>query len=517
MKETTTINISGIIFHIDEDAFAILKKYFADLKKRFGDSEEGKEIINDIELRIAEILQDKLTEKKQVINTADVEEVINIMGNPEDIDDGTEEEPQKEEPHRNEYRDRRLYRDPDNNVLGGVCAGIGHYFGLDPVLIRVLTIIITIFYGIGFLVYLVMWAFIPKAQTTAEKLEMKGEPVNAENIKRKIRENYEDMKNSDTYKKAREGATRSASALGEVGTFILRAIVIIIGVGMLIGAVVSIVAIANLIFFHAPTVYFNGEAHGVLFPMIEAFFESKLTMVIFFLSSILLGLIPLMIILFLGVKLVFNFKTNNKVIMLSSLGIWLVALAVVITIGISLGSRYTYPTDVEKNHILETNNPKALYIELTEFEPNMENTIDDVYYGIGEDGTSYLYHRPDFDVRKSKSDQFELRIVREARGRNRYDATDVAESIRFNFELNDSILRLDPWYETGLQNIGRVDDLDITLFVPEGKKVFFNEEIYPIVYDIKNVNYVSDYDMMGKMWIMSTDGLTEFKNSPSVK
>jgi len=359
-----------------------------------------------------------------------------------------------------------------------------------------------------------MWAFIPKAQTTAEKLEMKGEPVNAENIKRKIRENYEDMKSSDTYKKAREGANRGASAVGEVGTFILRAIVIIIGVGMLIGAVVSIVAVANLMFFHAPTVYFNGEAHGVLFPMIEAFFESKLTMILFFLSSILLGIIPVMLVLFLGVKLVFNFKTNNKAIGFSSLGIWLLALAIVITIGISLGSRYTYPADVEKNHVLKTQDAQTLYIELSDFEPNMENTMGDIYYGIDQStGTSYLYHRPDFDVRAGKNDKFELRIVREARGRNRHDATNVAESIHYNFELTDSTLRLDPWYEAGLQNIGRVDDLNVTLYVPEGKRVFFNEEIYPIVYDIDNINYMSDYNMMGKMWIMTNKGLTEYKNS----
>ena len=134
MKETTTINISGIIFHIDQDAFVRLKHYFAELKKRFGDTAEGKEIINDIELRIAEILQEKITDKKQVINEEDIEEIIETMGSPEDIDTDTEEE--YEAPPKTEYRQKRLFRDPDNTVLGGVCSGMAHYFGIDPVLMR---------------------------------------------------------------------------------------------------------------------------------------------------------------------------------------------------------------------------------------------------------------------------------------------------------------------------------------------------------------------------------------------
>lgn len=512
MKETTTINISGIIFHIDLDAYERLKTYFQELKKRFGDSNEGKEIINDIELRIAEILQEKLTDKKQVVSIEDVDNVIEIMGHPEDFDTDDESE-SEEQTYKEESRtasgERALYRDPDNTVLGGVCAGLGHYFGLDPVLIRILTVLFTIAYGAGFLIYIVLWAFIPKATTTAQKLEMKGESVNAENIKRTIKKNYEDVKNSGSYQKVKEGVNRGASAAGDVIMWILKALVIIIGVSLVIGAVGSIVALVNLAFFHSPTVYFNGETQGVFFPLAEAFFESKMTMVVFLVSSILLALIPIMLILFLGVKIVFRFKTNNKLIGFGSLAIWLIALAAVITIGIQLGSRYTYPVDVEQETVFEDFNGNSIYVKLSDYDPDLERTFDDFLISPSDDiSTSYVFHRPDFDVEKSSSEFYKLRVLREARGRNKSDATNVAEEIIFEFKQQDSVLYLDQWYRTALTNVGRVDDLDVTLYVPEGKKVFFDEDIKPIVYDIANVHHMYDLDMLGKRWIMEPEGLT---------
>jgi phage shock protein PspC (stress-responsive transcriptional regulator) len=510
MKETTTINISGIIFHIDLDAYEKLKTYFQELKKRFGDNEEGKEIINDIELRIAEILQEKLTDKKQVVTIEDVDNIIETMGHPEDFETDTEDEEKsyKEDP-RTESGERALYRDPDNTVLGGVCSGLGHYFGLDPVIIRVITVLFTIFYGVGFLIYIILWAFIPKASTTAQKLEMKGEPVTAENIKRTIKKNYEEVKNSGSFQKAKDGINKGANAAGDVVHWVLKAIVIIIGVGLVIGAVVSIVALVNLMFFSSPTVYFNGEASGVFFPVVEAFFESRLTLIVLIISSILLALIPIMLILFLGVKIVFRFKTNNKLIGFGSLAVWLIALAAVITIGIQLGSRYTYPADVEAETVFETYKGKSMVVKLTDYNPNIERTFDNFYISSGDDiNTSYIFHRPDFDVRQSENEYYSLRVVKEARGRNNRDARSVAEDIEFNFELKDSVLHLDQWYRTALKNVGRVDDLDVTLYVPVGKKVFFDEEISPIVYDIENVHHMYDLDMMDKRWIMKPEGLT---------
>ncbi|MFO7864232.1 MAG: PspC domain-containing protein [Salinivirgaceae bacterium] len=505
MKETTTINISGIIFHIDNDAFELLKNYFLKLKNKFGNTSEGKEIINDIELRIAELLQEKLNDKKEVINEIDIQQVITTMGDPENLDS----EPVDEEAEERSYstsKQRRLYRDGDNMVLGGVCAGMGHYFGMDPVLIRVLTIIFTLFYGVGFLIYIVMWAFIPKAITTTQKLEMKGEPVTAKNIKRTIKENYEDVKNSGTYRKAQEGFERGGSAVGGFVRFILRFIVIAIGASMILGTVIGIVAIINLFLFAAPPVIAHSGLHGAFFPFLNMFFQNELTMIIFIIAIILLAIIPILLVLFLGVKMVFPFKTNNKAIGLSALGIWLIALALVTSISISTGMRYSETVTHENTLELATPTGKTMYLQLKSNSKPL-NTLSHSSFKINS-AEKMLYRRPELDIERGTTDQFELEIRKKIRGENREKAYFASEIVSYNFNQTDSILVFDEYFTTDFKNIGKVDDYDLTLYVPENYSIVFDKELYKIVDDIHKSEHISNENMMGKKWVMTNSGLS---------
>lgn len=506
MKETTTINISGIVFHIDQDAFALLQDYITELKKRFGQSDESKEIIHDIELRIAEILQETLTDKKQVVNQEDIEQIIETMGHPEDIES---EEEIYEEKSFNYHRNKRLYRDTDNLVLGGVCSGLGHYFGLDPVIIRLLTVVFTAFYGIGLLIYIVMWAFIPKAETASQKLEMKGKPINAENIKKTVTGNYEDLKNSKGFQKARESVNGGVSAIGDIIKFILKAFVVIIGISLLIGAVVTVVSLVNVFIFHAPNIYIDGELHGMFYPMLEGFFQSEITMLIFVLSIILLSLIPILLVLFIAVKLVFKFNTNNKIIGLTALVLWLIALGSVISISISMGMSFANEAESQEQHQLEMPANKTMYIALKDVNLDFEESWGSIKIAHDiESNQSYIYDRPDFDIKRSNSGVFELEIQKSARSRDYKSAVAIAENTRYQFEQKDSVLLLNPWYVVDFKHAGRIDDVNITLYVPDGSSVFFYQEIYPIVDDIKNINNTLDYDMMNRKWIMRPEGLT---------
>ena len=139
MKKTFTINISGIIFHIDEDAFEKLSNYLNSIKSCFNSSDGKDEIIADIEARIAEMLQAKISDSKQVITIEDISEIIAVMGEPEQI--GAENGAQTKSNYSSTETRKRLYRDSDNKVLGGVCSGIGAYFNIDPVWIRVAFVI----------------------------------------------------------------------------------------------------------------------------------------------------------------------------------------------------------------------------------------------------------------------------------------------------------------------------------------------------------------------------------------
>jgi phage shock protein PspC (stress-responsive transcriptional regulator) len=200
MKKTLTININGTVFHIEEDAYEALKKYMVTLKEYFGKDEEGNEIIADIEARIAEIFTEKTGEKNQAVTLEWVEELIEILGTPENFS----EEVGEEEPLAGQKsRKRKLYRDPEQTVLAGVCGGLAAYFNMDPVVIRLIVVLLVMLTsGAGILVYIVLWIIVPRALTTTQRLEMKGKEVTVENIEKFLKNEMNAVKES--YKKIRK-------------------------------------------------------------------------------------------------------------------------------------------------------------------------------------------------------------------------------------------------------------------------------------------------------------------------
>lgn len=190
MKITVSINIGGVAFHIDEDAYSELKIYLRQLERHFAKEESSSEIMADIEARIAELLRSKISDYKQVVTIEDIIEVMNILGTPEDISGDSEGTFEKiSSPGYN-----RMYRDPDRRIIGGVCSGMASYWNIDPWLTRVIFIILALPGGLGILIYVVLWIVLPEAKSTAQKIEMKGDPVNIHNIKDSVKEEFENVK-----------------------------------------------------------------------------------------------------------------------------------------------------------------------------------------------------------------------------------------------------------------------------------------------------------------------------------
>ena len=196
MKKTFTINISGTVFHIEEDAYEVLQRYLVNLKNHFGTSEEGKEILADIESRIAEIFIEKSESKQAVVTIEMVNEAIAIMGSPEDFNDEEEIESEEQAQATEEAkRKRRLYRDPDHRVIGGVCGGMGAYFNMDPVVLRIIfAVLFFATFPAGLIAYIVLWIAVPKAKNTAQRLEMRGQEATVKNIEKSIKEEMRDRK-----------------------------------------------------------------------------------------------------------------------------------------------------------------------------------------------------------------------------------------------------------------------------------------------------------------------------------
>ena len=191
MKITVSINLGGYSFNIDEDAYAELKMYLRNLELHFAGEESASEILSDIETRMAELFRTKITSYKQVINIEDVRQAISVLGTPEDISD-SDGPTSREKFSSPGYH--RMYRDPDNRVIGGVCSGMGAYWNIDPVIVRIIFIALALAGGIGVMVYLILYIVLPEAKTTAQKIEMKGEPVNIHNIKEAVKKEFDSVR-----------------------------------------------------------------------------------------------------------------------------------------------------------------------------------------------------------------------------------------------------------------------------------------------------------------------------------
>ncbi len=192
MNKIEYINLGGIPLAVDIDAAEKLQNYLYELDDYFGKSEYADEIIGDIELRLAELIEESMGSRK-VANLADVEKSISIMGRPDQFDqtdtvDSADDFESEKEHHREgrTYR-RKLYRDPEDKVVAGVCSGVAAYFDInDPIWVRLAFVIFTITGGAGILLYLILWAIMPKARTSIDRLRMKGEPIDLQNIERMV-------------------------------------------------------------------------------------------------------------------------------------------------------------------------------------------------------------------------------------------------------------------------------------------------------------------------------------------
>lgn len=194
MKKTISITLGGQLFNIEEDAYERLDSYLESIKTHYKD-QSGDEIIGDIEASIADKFASKIKDRSISVALSDVEEMIKVMGTVDEFDSESKEN--KTGPSHTEEEQtlipKKLYRDTDDTIIAGVCSGIAAYFGLDAVYIRVLFVILVFLHGFGILAYIVLWIVMPQAKTNAQKLEMRGKPVNLQKLEETIKEKTADI------------------------------------------------------------------------------------------------------------------------------------------------------------------------------------------------------------------------------------------------------------------------------------------------------------------------------------
>ena len=523
MKKTFTINISGSVFHIEEDAFEKLQAYLLKLNQYFGNQVGGQEILQDIESRIAELLQEKLDAGPEAVTNEWVNEVMHRMGNPEDFMDQEETaaKPTAATEAKGEKINKRLYRDGENRVLGGVCSGLSAYFNFDPVFLRILFVLL-VFVGVGIsiFVYLILWMVVPKARTTTQRLEMKGEEATISNIQKTIQEEVKDVKNSfskmnnsDTFQKGKEVAGKAGHASVQVLRGLGKAIAVAFG-GLLIltgffGLITFLISLAvgNSI-IHGSSVGISPEVD--LSGLLGFVVSPGLVSVSILLLVLLVG-IPLLAILFVGTKLVFRYKTNNKLIGLGAFGIWLVALVALVALTAGQVSNFSQKSSVSAGKSLNCPTCQTLYLELGN-APEMMVAEENVHF---EDlilttinNEKVLAGNPRLQMEATDATDFSVIIKRTARGKNLTEVQRNLEHIQYDVVSSDSTLTINPYFTIGSQSKWRDQDVQITVKVPKGKMVHMGENLDQLHFDFDNINNIWDQEMTGKTWVMTPEGLS---------
>ncbi len=528
MKTTIKINLSGQIFNLDEDAYQVLKDYLDSISKRFRDTEEGKEIIEDIESRIAELFQMKINEKKQVITLKDVRDIINTMGQPEDIlDDEEAAGAEGERRYANGRRTRKLYRDPDNAAIAGVCAGLAAYFGIENWLMRLLWVILFFATGGGVMtiLYIVLWIAVPKAETAAEKLEMRGEKVTVSNIEKTIKEEYESVKENvkEGYQKVRDskGMKKTKNVLDEIfhalGQFILvlfKIILFVIGFGLIIGGLVALSALSIGFFFSStifPLRFFGADIHS--FAEIFGIFGDPTNFTLISIALFFTIVIPLIALIYGGIKMMFRFKANDKMIGLTAFVLWILSVIFLVSMAAVEGWHFNEYGRTATTYELDDFPSDTLLVRMNT-SPGIEGFSSDWYTTYDDDWhllstADMIYGKIDLNISPGSFEDWEVSVRKNSQGRNRVEAVMNASKLDYNWEQESSTLILDPYFSLKKSNHWRAPGTRVTVMVPEGKYIRLHKNTRYFLNRVETVDDLWNNELAGKVWEMTEGGLVE--------
>lgn len=489
MNKTVNINLGGLVFHIDEDAFQKLTNYFEGIKRSLATTSGQDEIIKDIEIRIGELISEKHTSDKQVISLREVEDIILIMGQPEDYRIEGDEPIEAAPIFSDQKITKKLYRDEENSVIGGVLAGLGHYFGIDKAILRVILLIMAFAWGTGFVAYIILWIAMPAAKTTSEKLEMRGEPVTISNIEKKVREEIEMLsekfKSTDFDRMKQEMKSNGDKFKNNFGE-IIRSILNVFA--KVIGGLMILTSLALLVVFLIGVLAF-GTTNFPDFPF-HSFIElgnfTDYPIWFFGLLFYLAVSIPSVFVLLLGIKIVApNSKSIGSIAKYVLLAIWIIVVGILISIGVKQASEYAYDGRVYEKQTINLNPKDTLLIKFKSNDYYSKDSNDYTEFNVTKDSLNQdvVYSNSiSFEIEKTDALLPYIKINKEAKGNSFESAKNRAEKINYGYTITGNQLVLDNYLITELKDKYRDQKVEIKLYLPKGT-------LFKVNSSVKNFDY----------------------------
>jgi phage shock protein PspC (stress-responsive transcriptional regulator) len=495
MNKTVNINIGGLFFHIDEDAYQKLSKYFEAIKRSLSNSSGKEEVMKDIEMRVAEIFTERQISDKHVINNFDVDAVIAVMGQPEDYridDDASESAPSYNYIHNGR---KKLYRDEDKGMIGGVCTGLGHYFGIDSVWLRLFFLLLFFGFGTGVIAYIVLWIAMPKAATTAEKLEMTGKPVNISEIEKKVKEEFDKVSGKiknvdydDLGNRVKNSAETFGSKLGNVFQTIFEAFSKVIGVIIII---FSSMALFGIIIASGVAIFSSSLPHNTLINHFRTPLGLETPMWIQGILFLLTFGIPFFFLFILGLKIVVtNYKSIGNIAKYTLIAVWSIALSLLITIGVKEFTQISSEGKEVKKEIIALSPNDTLRISFKNndfYDKEIDNRVD---FRLTQDETNreIIYtNNVSIKILPTKDTVPYLQIEKIALGKSMEEARKRAEKIKYGYKIEGNKLVLDNYLISQVASKFRNQKVELFLYLPVGTQ--FQADTSFQVYDESEDDY----------------------------
>ncbi|MBD1393476.1 PspC domain-containing protein [Mucilaginibacter glaciei] len=528
MNKTIIINMNGIIFHIEEDAYEILKAYMTEVKRHFMNSADSLEITTDIENRIAEMFTEMLLhDGKQVIIEQDVKAVVEQMGSVKDFEqeeDGAR--PATEPPFSYGTESRRLFRDPDDHLIAGVCSGIASYFDFSPVWVRLLFAFFVAIGGSGFILYVILWIVVPKAVSRADRMAMKGEKLNLQGFKNNFEEELNSVhgKLTDFSHEARPLIYKTRDFAGDffghLGKFLGGAGKVffkIIALAILVACFAGIIALVITVI----TAFVYGNQNMGVYHIFPFNIVNHQVNNIFIVCAMLMLILPLLAIILAIIGYVFKGNVMNRSAGTAMLMVWVVALCVVIYYTAKTSADFKTGASFSQTINLKPAADSTYYLKLNDIkyltrEDSIRLKVTEDFNGkvILDDDEDNNQDMPDknIEIYVEKSDVSQPVLVESfsARGSDYEDALLNARGTTYQFVQTGNILKFNRRLEKPENRLWRAQELRLILKVPMNYKVVVDDHVERFVRDVsvrdcKSINKKDDAS--SATFIMTDNGL----------
>lgn len=501
MKKTVNVNLAGTFFHIDEDAYGKLSRYLDAIRKSLSDPQGSDEIIRDIEARIAELFSEKIESRSQVISLNELDQVIAVMGQPEDymVDEEIFEDASSTNTGKKSSKtsyssstssttfSKKLFRDVDDKFIAGVSSGIGHYIGVDAIWVRLVWVILVLA-GLGspIPIYILLWILVPAAETTSDKLKMTGEPINISNIEKKFKEGYDNvadkLKNADYDKygqKIKSGSSDFFETLGRILLTVLKIFVKFIGVILIIVSIANLIAlIIGMFTFGSVDFWGQGEMMDYI-----SLVDTSLTPI--WLVSLLVFFavgIPFFALFILGLKLlVDNLKSIGTTAKIVLFVLWITSVIGLGILGIRQATEQAYDGDFITENALPIRSGDTLKIAMyadTQYnhKVNRRNGIKVLY---NENNEKVMYSNDiRLIIRHTNENEGKIVVEKKAEGNSFINAKNRAEAIDYSYDVTGNRLLLDGFFTTETSNFYRNQEVEIIVYLPIGTILYADENTY---------------------------------------